>query len=47
MNERDPKIRVACCARDPYFRYLFANCISPKNKNPALEKAQDSDSHVA
>jgi hypothetical protein len=29
-NERGPKIKVACAARDLYFRYLFANCVRPK-----------------
>jgi hypothetical protein len=29
MNERGPKIWVACAARDPYFRYLFTICVSP------------------
>jgi hypothetical protein len=28
MNERGPKIRVVRAARDPYFRDLFANCVS-------------------
>jgi hypothetical protein len=28
MNERGPKIRVACAACDPYFRDPFANCVS-------------------
>jgi len=28
MNERGPEIRVACAARDPYFRVLFADCVS-------------------
>ena len=29
MNKRGPKIRGACAARAPYFRYLFAFCVSP------------------
>ena len=29
MDERGPKRRVACAARDPSFRVLFANRISP------------------
>ncbi|MGB7876435.1 MAG: hypothetical protein WBL25_18790, partial [Anaerolineales bacterium] len=28
-NRRNPKIRGANAARPPYFRYLFANCVSP------------------
>jgi len=31
-----PKIRGACCARAPYFRDLFANCVSPKNAQSSL-----------
>jgi hypothetical protein len=30
LTEGSPKIRGAGYARTPYFRYLFANCVSPK-----------------
>jgi hypothetical protein len=29
MIGKIPNIRVACAARDPYVRDLFANCVSP------------------
>jgi len=36
MVKMGPKIWVACAARDPYFRDLFANCVSPVNQKLGL-----------
>jgi hypothetical protein len=30
LNEGSPKIRATWAARRPYFRYPFANCVTPK-----------------
>jgi hypothetical protein len=32
MYKKDPKIRGECAALAPYFRYSFANCVSPGKK---------------
>jgi hypothetical protein len=32
MREEKPKIRVACCVRDPYFQAILLFCVSPKGE---------------